>query len=83
MSICRVLPDIKERLQKVIDDPHFGNRERLLAKSSLQRICEHENQINSHWTQMADSALLAETRNEVITSQIARDIGDFLKRHRD
>ena len=32
--------DVKFRLRRVIDDAHFGRRERGLAKSSLARIEE-------------------------------------------
>ncbi|MDH3536614.1 MAG: hypothetical protein OER87_12795 [Gammaproteobacteria bacterium] len=76
-----MIPDVKDRLSRVIEDPHFSNRERQLAKSSLQRINELESQIKSHWTQMARTALLAEEKNEVVEKQIITEIDNFLKRH--
>jgi hypothetical protein len=77
-----VIPDVKERLLKVIDDPHFGNRERQLTRSSLQRINELESQINTHWTQMASTALATERQTKVISEQAAIEIEGFLERHR-
>lgn len=77
-----MIPDIKDRLSRVIGDPHFSNRERELAKASLQRINELESQIKSHWTQMARTALLTEQKNDLLEKQASVEIDNFLKRQR-
>ncbi|MDH3219519.1 MAG: hypothetical protein OEO19_08300 [Gammaproteobacteria bacterium] len=77
-----MIPDVKDRLSKVIGDPHFSNRERQLARASLQRINELESQIKSHWTQMARTALLTEQKNDLIDKQAGVEIDNFLKRQR-
>lgn len=74
--------DVKLRLRRVIDDPHFGRRERNLAKASLDRIEELEGKEIYHWTEMARMALLREIRNQVLGKQAAVKIDSFLKRHR-
>ena len=74
--------DVKLRLRKVIGDPHFGRRERSLAKSSLDRIEELESKEIYHWTEVARMALLREIRNQVLGKQSAVKIDSFLKRHR-
>jgi hypothetical protein len=74
--------DVKLRLRRVIDDPHFGRRERNLAKSSLDRIEELEGKKIYHWTEVARMALLREVRNQVLDKQAAVKVDSFLKRHR-
>ena len=74
--------DVKLRLRRVIDDPHFGRRERNLAKSSLDRIEELEGREIYHWTEVARMALLREIQNHVLGKQAAVKIDSFLKRHR-
>ena len=74
--------DVKLRLRRVIEDPHFGRRERQLAKSSLERIEELEGREIYHWTEVARMALLREVRNKVLDKQSAVKIDSFLKRHR-
>jgi hypothetical protein len=74
--------DVKIRLQRVINDPHFGRRERQLAKSSLDRIEELEGREIYHWTEVARMALLREVRNKILDKQCAVKIDSFLKRHR-
>jgi hypothetical protein len=76
-----VIPDIKTRLIKVIDDPHFGNREKLMAKSSLRRIRELEREMTTRWTSAANKALLADTKKKLIDDRVASEIAEFLKRH--
>ena len=74
--------DVKQRLRRVIDDPHFGRRERGLAKSSLDRIEELEQKDDYHWTEVARMALLREVQNKVLDKKSAVQIDSFLKRHR-
>ena len=74
--------DVKLRLRRVIDDPHFGRRERSLAKSSLDRIEELEGREIYHWTEVARMALLREIQSNVLGKQAAVKIDSFLKRHR-
>jgi hypothetical protein len=74
--------DVKLRLRKVIDDAHFGRRERGLAKSSLDRIEELEQKEAYHWTEVARMALLREVQNKVLDKKPAVQIDSFLKRHR-
>lgn len=78
-----MIPDVKERLLRVIDDPHFSNRERQLARSSLQRINELEGQVGTHWTQIASAALSTERQTDVISERAAIEIDGFLARHRN
>lgn len=73
---------MKIRLRRVIEDPHFGRRERQLAKSSLARIEELEGREIYHWTEVARMALLREVKNQVLGKQAAVKIDSFLKRHR-
>ena len=76
---------MKIRLRRVIEDPHFGRRERQLAKSSLARIEELEGREGReiyHWTEVARMALLREVKNQVLGKQAAVKIDSFLKRHR-
>jgi hypothetical protein len=54
------MSEVKERLLRVIDDPHFSRRERLLAKSSLERIEELEQEDITDWTEKAKNALIKE-----------------------
>jgi hypothetical protein len=65
-----------------ISDPHFTRRERDLAKASLRRIEELENEATYHWTELARMALLTEVKQQVIGKQAATKIDSFLKRHR-
>jgi len=74
--------DVKLRLRRVIDDPHFGRRERNLAKASLDRIEELEGREIYHWTEVARMALLREIQSNVLGKQAAVKIDSFLKRHR-
>lgn len=74
--------DVKFRLRRVIEDPHFSRRERQLAKSSLERIEDLEVREIHHWTEEARLALLREVRNQVLDKQAAVKIDSFLKRHR-
>jgi hypothetical protein len=74
--------DVKLRLRRIIDDPHFGRRERHLAKSSLERIEELESREIYHWAEMARTALLREIRHKVLNKEAAVKIDGFLKRHR-
>jgi hypothetical protein len=74
--------DVKLRLRRVIDDPHFGRRERNLAKASLDRIEELEGREIYHWTEVARMALLREIQNNVLGKQAAVKIDSFLTRHR-
>ena len=74
--------DVKLRLRRVIEDPHFSRRERQLAKSSLERIEDLESQKTHHWTEEARLSLLREVRNQVLDKQAAVTIDSFLKRHR-
>ena len=73
---------MKLRLRRVIEDPHFGRRERQLAKTSLDRIEELEHRDIYHWTEVARMALLREVKNQVLGKQAAVKIDSFLKRHR-
>ena len=73
---------MKLRLRRVVEDPHFGRRERQLAKSSLERIEELEHRDIYHWTEVARMALLREVKNQVLGKQAAVKIDSFLKRHR-
>ena len=73
---------MKLRLRRVIEDPHFGRRERQLAKTSLDRIEELEHRDIYHWTAVARMALLREVKNQVLGKQAAVKIDSFLKRHR-
>lgn len=75
-------PDIKNRLLRVANDPHFSNRERHLARSALQRILELESKITTDWSELARMALLNEAQSKVIDKQSAIKIDRFLKRHR-
>jgi hypothetical protein len=74
--------DVKFRLRRVIEDPHFSRRERQLAKASLDRIEDLEGREIHHWTEEARLALLREVRNQVLDKQAAVKIDSFLKRHR-
>ena len=74
--------DVKLRLRRVIDDPHFGRRERHLAKSSLECIEELESREIYHWAEMARMELLREIRHKVLDKEGAVKIDSFLKRHR-
>lgn len=74
--------DLKDRLLRVIQDPHFGRRERDLAKASLECIEELKSSDGYHWTEMARMALLSELQNGVVGRQAATKIDSFLKRHR-
>jgi len=74
--------DVKYRLRRVIEDPHFSRRERQLAKSSLERIENLEDREIHHWTEEARLALLREVRKQVLDKQAAVKIDSFLKRHR-
>ena len=73
---------MKLRLRRVVEDPHFGRRERQLAKSSLERIEELERRDIYHWTEVARMALLREVKNQLLGKQAAVKIDSFLKRHR-
>jgi len=75
------MSDIKERLLRVINDPHFSPRERQLAESSLERIEELEQEDTTDWTEKARDALIKEVHGKVIGKQAAAKIGSFLKRH--
>jgi hypothetical protein len=74
--------DVKFRLRRVIEDPHFGRRERQLAKSSLDRIEELEGRDIYHWTEVARMSLLKEIRDKVLDKPAAVMVDSFLKRHR-
>jgi len=74
------MSDLKERLLRVIEDPHFSRRERLLAKSSLERIVELEQEDITDWTEKAKNALINEVHKKVIGKQATAKIGSFLKR---
>ena len=74
--------DVKRNLLRIIQDPHFSRREKDLAKASLRRIEELENQETYHWTELARIALLSEVKQRVIGKQAATKIDSFLKRHR-
>lgn len=74
--------DLKHRLLRVIQDPHFRRRERDLARSALECIEELKNGQAYHWTEMARIALLTELQNGAIGRQAATKIDSFLKRHR-
>jgi hypothetical protein len=74
--------DVKFRLRRVIEDPHFSRRERQLARSSLEHIEGLEGREAHHWTEEARLALLREVRNRVLDKQGAVKIDSFLKRHR-
>ena len=74
--------DVKYRLRRVIEDPHFSRRERQLAKSSLERIEDLEGREIHHWTEEARLALIREVRKQVLDKQAAVKIDSFLKRHR-
>jgi hypothetical protein len=74
--------DVKLRLRRVIEDPHFSRRERQLAKASLDRIEALESREIHHWTEEARLALLREVQNQVLGKQAAVKIDSFLKRHR-
>jgi hypothetical protein len=75
------MSDLKERLLRVIEDPHFSRRERQLAKSSLERIVELEQEDVTDWTEKAKIALINEVHKKVVGKQAAVKIGSFLKRH--
>jgi hypothetical protein len=77
----RATSDLKERLLRVIEDPHFSRRERQLAKSSLERIVELEQEDVTDWTEKAKIALINEVHKKVVGKQAAVKIGSFLKRH--
>jgi len=74
------MSDLKDRLLRVIEDPHFSRRERQLAKSSLERIEELEQEDITDWTEKAKDALINEMHKDVIGRQAAVKIGSFLKR---
>ena len=74
------MSDLKERLLRVIEDPHFSPRERQLANSSLERIVELEQEDVTDWTEKAKTALINEVHEEVVGKQAAAKIGSFLKR---
>ena len=76
------MKDVRHRLLRVVQDPHFSRRERDLAQSSLERISELENRDVYHWTEMARTALLTEIQNQIVGKQSAIKIDSFLKRHR-
>jgi hypothetical protein len=76
----RAMNEVKERLLRVIEDPHFSHRERQLAKSSLERIEELEQDDITDWTEKAKNALINEVHKKVIGKQAAVKIGSFLKR---
>ena len=75
------MSDLKERLLRVIENPHFSRRERQLAKSSLERIEELEQEDITDWTEKAKHALINEVQNKTIGKQATLKIGSFLKRH--
>ena len=74
------MSEVKKRLLRVIEDPHFSSRERHLAKSSLERIEELEQEDITDWTEKAKNALIKEVHRKVIGKQAAVKIGSFLKR---
>jgi hypothetical protein len=74
------MSEVKERLLRVIDDPHFSHRERQLAKSSFERIEELEQEDITDWTEKAKNALINEVHKKVVGKQAAVKIGSFLKR---
>lgn len=74
--------DLKHRLMRVIQDPHFRRRERDLARSALECIEDLQSREVYHWTEMARTALLTELQNGAIGRQAATKIDSFLKRHR-
>ena len=74
------MSEVKERLLRVIEDPRFSPRERQLAKSSLERIEELEQEDITDWTEKAKNALIKEVHKKVIGKQAAVKIGSFLKR---
>lgn len=74
--------NVKQRLEKVAQGPHFRARERQLAKSALEYIEILERREPYHWTERARMALLKEVNQRVIGKQAAVKIDSFLKRHR-
>jgi hypothetical protein len=74
------MSDLKERLLRVIEDPHLSLQERQLAKSSLERIVDLEQEDITDWTEKATNALINEVHKEVIGKQAATKIVSFLKR---
>jgi hypothetical protein len=74
------MSDLKERLLRVIEDPHFSRRERQLAKSSLERIVVLEQEDITDWTEKAKIALINEVHKKVVGKQAAFKIGKFLNR---
>lgn len=73
--------DLKKRLMRVIEDPHFAIRERDLARASLRRIEQLESRVALCWTEMAWLALKREVQEGTIGKQAATKIHSFLKRH--
>jgi hypothetical protein len=74
------MSDLKERLLRVIEDPHLSLQERQLAYSSLERIEGLEQEDITDWTEKATNALINEVHKKVIGNQAATKIGSFLKR---
>ena len=77
------MSDLKKRLLRVIEDPHFSRRERQLANSSLERIVELEQEDITDWTEKAKNAknaLTNEVHKKVIGKQATLKINSFLKR---
>lgn len=73
--------DLKKRLNRIIEDPHFANRERDLARASLRHIEHLESRVVLHWTEMAWIELIREVQEGIIGRQAATKIHSFLKRH--
>jgi hypothetical protein len=76
----RAMSDLKDRLLRVIEDPHLSLQERQLAYSSLERIEGLEQEDITDWTEKATNALINEVNKEVIGKQAATKIGSFIKR---
>ena len=74
------MSDLKDRLLRVIEDPHLSLQERQLAYSSLERIEGLEQEDITDWTEKATNALINEVNKEVIGKQAATKIGSFIKR---
>ena len=74
------MSDLKERLLRVIEDPHLSLQERQLAYSSLERIEGLEQEDITDWTEKAANALINEVHKKVVGKQAATKIDSFLKR---
>ena len=77
-----MIPDIKQRLMRVVSDRHFSNRERNLAKAAMQRILELEGKIDYEWSDQAQIVHLSESQCKLRDKQPALRVDRLSKRSR-